>query len=76
MYWTPAKMLLLADVGEFSFANTALIIIDRETWKDTHEIRIVTSVPADALAPSVAGTSAGTVMTKFIFHVYFYRTSI
>ena len=22
MYWTPAKMLLLADVGEYSFANT------------------------------------------------------
>ena len=21
MYWTPAKMLLLADVGEYSFAN-------------------------------------------------------
>ena len=23
MYWTPAKMLLLADVGEYSFANAA-----------------------------------------------------
>ena len=21
MYWTPAKMLLLTDVGEYSFAN-------------------------------------------------------
>ena len=27
MYWTPAKMLLLADVGEYSFANADMV-----TW--------------------------------------------
>ena len=25
MYWTPAKMLLLADVGEYSFENAGLL---------------------------------------------------
>ena len=25
MYWTPAKMLILADVGEYSFANAATV---------------------------------------------------
>ena len=25
MYWTPAKMLLLADVDEYSFANAVLV---------------------------------------------------
>ena len=27
MYWTPAKMLLLADVVEYSFANAAFEIV-------------------------------------------------
>ena len=26
MYWTPAKMLLLADVDEYYFANAVIII--------------------------------------------------
>ena len=25
MYWIPAKMLLLADVGEYSFANAEMV---------------------------------------------------
>ena len=26
MYWTPAKILLLADVDEYSFANAEIVI--------------------------------------------------
>ena len=29
MYWTPAKMLLSSDVGEYSFANTG---INQKEW--------------------------------------------
>ena len=44
MYWTPAKMLLLADVGEYSFTNTAalrkkLTVIDISFITYTYFIR-------------------------------------
>ena len=33
MYWTPAKMELFADVGEYSFANAAAATINMVNWK-------------------------------------------
>ena len=38
MYWTPAKMLLLADVGEYSFANAGTGKIMHWTGKNDIEI--------------------------------------
>ena len=32
MYWALAKMLLLADVGEYSFANAALAMLLQQSW--------------------------------------------
>ena len=38
MYWTPAKMLLLANVGEYSFTNAGTFKQEFETQLENESI--------------------------------------